>query len=99
MYTSIRRYEIDPKNVDELVRRVESGFIPIISKAPGFASYAIIDAGNGVVASMSTFQDQAGAEASNRMAADWVKESLAGILPTPPLVTAGEIRFTFPKWG
>ena len=32
MYASVRRYDgVDPGDVDEIVRRVEEGFIPIIA--------------------------------------------------------------------
>jgi hypothetical protein len=94
MYMGIRQYKMDgPESVDELFRRVEEGFVPIISKAPGFISYSGLDAGDGLVASITVFEDQAGMEESNRMAADWVKENLVSLLPNPPEVTAGEIRF------
>jgi len=92
MYASIRRYEgIAPASVDELTRRVQEGFVPIISKQPGFVAYYAVIAGQGVVASISVFEDQAGAEASNRAAADWVKENLADLLQNPPQITAGEV--------
>ena len=57
MYASVRRYETDPGSVDELMRRVEEGFVPIISKAPGFVAYYALDAGDGVVASITVFED------------------------------------------
>ncbi len=91
MYASIRRYNMDPGSVDELMRRVNEGFVPIISQGAGFKAYYAIDAGDGVVASISVFETQAGAEESNRMAASWVKENLASLLPTPPEITAGEV--------
>jgi len=51
-----------------------------------------MDAGNGVVITFGAFQDWAGADASTRMAADWVKDNLASLLPNPPEVTVGEIK-------
>ena len=92
MYASVRRYETDPGSVDELMRRVEEGFVPIVSKAPGFIAYYALDAGDGVVASINIFEDQAGAEESDRRAADWVKENVASLLPNPPEATAGDVR-------
>ena len=92
MYVAIRRYKMDPGTVDELIQRVNEGFVPIISQAPGFTAYYVLDAGNGMVASISIFADRAGAEESNRMAADWVRQNLASLLPSPPEITAGEIR-------
>ena len=95
MYASVRRYDgVDPGSVDEIVRLVEEegGFASIISKAPGFTAYYVVDAGGGAVASISVFEDQSGAEESNRMAAGWVKENLTSLLPNPPQITAGEVR-------
>lgn len=92
MFASIRRYKMEPSLVDELVRRVEEGFVPIISKAQGFISYYAVDAGNGMFASVSVFEDQNGAEQSNKMAANYVKDNLSSILTNPPDITAGEVR-------
>ena len=91
MYASIRRYKTSPGAAAELARRVNQGFVPIISKAPGFVAYYVVDAGNDVVASVSVFQDQAGAEESNRMAADWVKKNIASLFSGPPEITAGAV--------
>jgi hypothetical protein len=92
MYASIRRYKLNPgANVAALSRQVHEGFTPIISKAPGFMAYYLVDAGSGVVASISVFQDQAGAEESNRMAADWVRQNLASQIAGPPEITAGAV--------
>jgi hypothetical protein len=90
MYASIRRYKVS--SVDEVVRRASEGFVPLISQGPGFMAYYIVDAGEGVVASISLFETQAGAEESNRMAADWVKENIAPLVSGPPEITAGEVR-------
>lgn len=91
MYASIRRYNMEPGSVDELMRRVNEGFVPIISQAPGFMAYYAVNGGGGVVASISVFETQAGAEESNRIAADWVRRNLASLLPMPPEITAGEV--------
>ena len=94
MYASVRRYEgVDADSIAEITRLVgeEGGFASIISRAPGFIAYYVVDAGDGVVASINLFADQAGAEASNRMAADWVRANLASLLHNPPQSTAGEV--------
>jgi hypothetical protein len=83
---------MDPSaSVEELMRRVNEGFIPIIKDAPGFLAYYAVDSGLGTVTSVSVFENQAGADESNRMAADWVRENLASMLPNPPEITAGEV--------
>jgi hypothetical protein len=90
MYATGRRYEgaTDPK---ETGRRVNEGFLPIISQIPGFVALYLVDAGGGVMISTSVFQNQSGAEESNRRAADYVRENLAQLLPNPPQITAGEV--------
>jgi hypothetical protein len=76
--------------MSELIRRIKDEFVPIISKAPGFVSYAVLDGGNGVLTSISTFESKAGTDESTRRAADWVK-TVSSLLPNPPQVTGGEI--------
>ena len=90
MYATVRRYEgvTDPT---EAAQRLNEGFLAIISKVPGFVAYYWVDAGGGVMISTSVFQDQSGAEESNKRAADYVRENLASLVPKPPQITAGEV--------
>jgi hypothetical protein len=69
MYATVRRYEgvTDP---GEAGRRVQEGFLPLISEVPGFVAYYWVDAGGGVMLSTSVFENQGGAEESNSRAAD-----------------------------
>ena len=48
MYATIRRYD-GVTNASEAIRRVNEGFIQIISEIPGFAAYYFVDAGGGVL--------------------------------------------------
>lgn len=90
MYATVRRYEgvTDPS---EAARRVNEGFVPLISQVPGFLAYYWVDAGGSVMVSTSIFENQAGAEESNRRAADWNRQNTATLLPNPPQITAGEV--------
>jgi hypothetical protein len=90
MYVTVRRYEgvTDPT---EAARRLNEGFLAIISKVPRFVAYYWVDAGGGVMISTSVFQDQSGEEESNKLAADYVREKMASLLPKPPQITAGEV--------
>ena len=90
MYATIRRYE-GATDARETGRRVNEGFVPIISQIPGFVALYLVDAGGGVMISTSVFEDQSGAEESNRRAADYVRQNLAQLLPNPPQITAGEV--------
>ena len=88
MHISIRRYKT--KSSAEVTRLVKEEFVTLISKAPGFVAYYGIEAGADVWASVSIFDTQAQAEESNRLAADWVKKTVASLLGAPE-VTAGNV--------
>jgi hypothetical protein len=89
MHVTERRYE-KVSNPHELGRHVNETFTPLISAVPGFVAYYFTDAGDGTMFSTSIFQDKAGAEESNRVAAEWVKKN-PGTLPTASRVTTGEV--------
>jgi hypothetical protein len=92
MYTSIRPYNItNVATVDEITRRVKEGFVPIISQTPGFIALYLANAEEGVVVSISVFGDQAGAEESNRRAAEWVKQNMAQVFAGAPQITVGQV--------
>jgi hypothetical protein len=77
--------------VDELMRRVEAGFVPVVSDAPGFIAYYAVAVGDGMALSINIFESQADAEESNRLAASWVRENIAQFVAGPPEITAGEV--------
>jgi hypothetical protein len=91
MWATVRRYE-GIKDPDECAKRVREGFVPLISEHRGFVAYYWVDdSDEGVMFSTSVFEEQADEEDSNRLAADWVKENLADLLPNPPVITAGRV--------
>ena len=51
--------------------------------------------GEDATASISVFDDRAGAEESNRAAAAWLAENLPNLGVAPPQVTAGEVLIGF----
>jgi hypothetical protein len=89
MHLSVRQYENVP-SPREIGRHVNETFTPLISAVPGFIAYYFTDAGNGTMFSTSIFQDKAGVEESNRVAAEWVKKN-PNVLPVATRVTAGEV--------
>jgi hypothetical protein len=88
----IRHYQVDPKNIDQIVTRAKSGFLPLVSHLPGFASYSILDAGKGTLVTLSGFTTSSGPAESTKAAATFVKEHLASLAPNPPEVTSGEVK-------
>jgi hypothetical protein len=91
MHAVIRRYG-NVNSVDEVMRRIEADWAPLIRQAPGFIAYYAVDAGDGAAASISLFEDREQAEDAARRAADWVRDHLASLSPNPAQVTAGEVR-------
>ena len=91
MYAAIRQYHTDPDSVDEVARRVNEEFVPLISDMQGFVAYFALNAGQGEFGSVSVFEDQQSAGESNRVAEGGGKENLGDLLPTPPNFAAGEV--------
>ncbi len=91
MYAAIRRGQTDLSTVGEVKRRIEQGFVPIVSAVPGFVAYYAVHAGDGIVVTISLFEDQAGAEESSRRSAQWIKQNPAYLLLTPIDGAAGEV--------
>ena len=89
-YLTVRRYD-GVTNSKEAARRVQNEFIPLINKLPGFISYYWVDEGDGIMVSVSVFATREAEEESNRLAADFVKQHVAPLLPNPPQITAGQV--------
>src|SRR5215469_5025461 len=94
MYVAVRRYKVKPGSMDEIVRRAREGFVPLIRQAPGFVAYYGVVTGSERLLTVSIFQDQAGADESTRLAADWVRQNLAALVEGPPELEAGEVRWS-----
>jgi len=88
MYAAVRRYEGITDDA-EAGRLVGESFIPLLEHVPGFIAYYWIDAGGGAMASLSVFEDKAGADESVSLAHQWVQENAAALIPNPPQVTEG----------
>ena len=59
---------------------------------PGVSGYYLIEAGNGVFSSVGSFDTEAHAEESTRVASTWVRaENLETALPNPPKITSGKV--------
>ena len=92
MFSVIRRYHFDPKNGAEIDGQIRESFVPLIKKAKGFVRYYWLDSGKGEGASLSVFQDKAGADESVRLAADYVREHLSKLLTQKPEVIEGPVK-------
>ena len=94
MFVSIRKYH-NVRSVEEVRRRVEQEFVPMLKQNPGFHGYYLIDcaspeAGN-IVTSISMFDSWDAALASNQIAKEFIKKRLADLLPDPAEAVGGEV--------
>ena len=75
MYATVRRSEgIDKVRSAEGTRKVKESLLQSLSQLRGFGGYYLIDAGEGVVTSVSLFENAEQAHESTRTAARWVRE-------------------------
>jgi hypothetical protein len=90
-FAVIRHYHFDPKNSEEIDRKVREGFVPLIRKAKGFIRYYWLDTGKGEGASLGVFSDRASADESVRLAADFVREHLSKLMTSKPEIIEGPV--------
>jgi hypothetical protein len=93
MHAILRRYEgVESSRSADLARNADEKFIPKLKELPGFSGYYLIEAGNGVMTSVSLFDTAEQADKSSRIASTWVRdEKLEKVLPNPPKITFGEV--------
>ena len=93
MHATLRRYEgVDRERTDELTEKVTDSLMSRLGELPGFIGYYLIEAGDGVMTSISLFETSAQADESTRVASEWVREQeLEAALPDAPKMTSGPV--------
>ena len=93
MHATIRRYEgVDSSRTAELKQKVNQNLLPELSKLPGFTGYYLVEAGNGIMTSVSLFDTPTHGDESAKFVAEWIKkEQLENALPNEPKITIGEV--------
>ena len=94
MYATIRVYPGKSELAGEL-RRSRESVESAMSAVPGFKAYYFIDTPDGGGASITVCDDQTGAEASNKVAADWIRANLPDMSIAAPAISAGEVVLAF----
>ncbi len=92
MFATVRSYAGDRDLADALVDRADD-VKRIVSDIAGFHAYYLIQTDGGTV-SVTVYDNQAGAEESNRAAAEWLRENLPDLQTGAPQVSAGEVVIT-----
>lgn len=93
-YLVTRRYRLKPgATYEELTRRINEGFVPIIREVPGFIEYLLVEPGDGTHLAVSIFVDQAGADESTQRARGWAEEAVGELVELPAFdVVGGPVR-------
>jgi hypothetical protein len=92
VFVSIRRYRVGQGSVDELLRQVESEFVPVIKKAPGYLGHYAIASDDGTIISITGVQERSGIGGANRLASDWARDNLKRFDISGLEVSEGEVR-------
>jgi hypothetical protein len=74
---SLRRYVLWEGPIDELLHRVDISFAERVQGIDGFRGYMVFELGNYEIVALTFFRDRAGAEASDQLAARFVREELS----------------------
>jgi hypothetical protein len=91
MYVSIRTYRVGQGSIDELMHRVDRDLADAFALETGFVAYQVARTGDRTVASITLFHEHDQAERSNKLAAEWVAESLADFDVERMGVMGGEV--------
>jgi hypothetical protein len=93
MYTTCRIYS-NASELADLVEKYRTEVEGIMREVKGFQSYYLVRTTDGFT-SITVCDDQAGAEETNRRAADWIKSRATGMTTTPPQIVAGSTTIAF----
>jgi hypothetical protein len=91
MHAAIRHYKLNANASAEFNRKVNEGFVPIVSAVSGFISYRAIEADDGSWTSISVFETRESADESVRLAAEFVRQHLRPLIASGPDVIEGTV--------
>jgi hypothetical protein len=74
--------------------REQAEIVGLFQEIDGFRGYHIVKTGPSSAASVTVYDDQAGAEASSQVARDWITANLSGLSISPPQVLVGEVAMS-----
>lgn len=92
MFASVRTYRVETGSVEDLIKELESGLVPELSKASGYQGHYVIASADGEVVSITGVQDRASIKELNRIAQGWVHQHLDRFQIREMEVTEGEVR-------
>jgi heme-degrading monooxygenase HmoA len=90
MYATVRNYSGSSDLVDALVDNRDA-VIALLTGIDGFRAYHLVRKEDGDAVSVTVYDDQSGAEESNRQAAEWIQSNVPDLSVSAPEVLAGEV--------
>jgi hypothetical protein len=93
MYATIRIYG-EAEGLADAVAENKTEVLGLLREIDGFHSYYIVKTGPVSAASITVCDDQAGAEASNQVARDYIAANLAHLSVSAPEVHVGEVAMS-----
>ena len=90
MYATMRIYG-EAEGLADAVAEHKAEIVGLFREIPGFRSYYIVKTGPVSAASVTVYDDKAGAEASSQVARDWISANLADLSISTPQVLVGEV--------
>jgi heme-degrading monooxygenase HmoA len=93
MYATTRIYS-EAEGLADAVAEHRTEILGLFEEIAGFRGYYMVRTGPNSATSVTVYDDQAGAEASNQVARDWVAANLGGVSISPPQVLAGEVAMS-----
>ena len=93
MYATIRIYS-EAEGLADAVAEHKAEIGGLFQEIGGFRSYHIVKTGPASAASITVCDDQAGAEASNQVARDWIVANLGHLSISAPEVHVGEVAMS-----
>jgi excisionase family DNA binding protein len=99
VYAAIRRYKVPPDESPGALRQALEEFTPHIKELQGLLAYYVLDAGDGLIATISICTDSEKVEASNRMASEWLRRYLVSNVYTQDTLTSISLQIDDPLQG
>ncbi len=93
MYATIRIYG-EAEGLADAVAENKAEIVGLFREIDGFRSYHIVKTGPASATSITVCDDQAGAEATNEIARDYIATNLAHLSVSAPEVHVGEVAMS-----
>lgn len=79
MFANVRLYRIAAGQLDEAMHLADTELADRLAEEPGFVAYEVMATEDGNVCSMTIFEDREGADRSQDLAAEFVRDHLSGM--------------------